>query len=91
VNQVDSLLSHPIITKIALKHSRSTAQILLRWAIQRGFIVIPKSTKPERIAENLQSTDFVLAEEEMKEIAGLNRNFRMGNPSAFDPRLSIFA
>jgi diketogulonate reductase-like aldo/keto reductase len=91
VNQVDPLLTHPVVSKVAEAHKRSTAQVLLRWATQRGFIVIPKSTKPERIAENLDSTDFDLTEEEIKAISGLNKNFRMGNPIAFDPRLAIFA
>ena len=54
VKQVDPLFTHPIITKLASKHSRTPGQILLRWATQRGFIVIPKSVKPERMAENLK-------------------------------------
>jgi D-xylose reductase len=64
---------------------------LLRWATQRGFIVIPKSIKPERMAENLNSTDFDLESGDLEEISSLDRGFRFGNPKAFDPRLSIFA
>jgi D-xylose reductase len=63
----------------------------LRWATQRGFIVIPKSVKPERMAENLNSTDFDLEKEDIEEISGRDRRFRFGDPKAFDPKLSIFA
>jgi D-xylose reductase len=91
VKQVDPLFTHEVITKIADKHNRTPGQVLLRWATQRGFIVIPKSVKPERMAENLKSTDFDLAEEDIEGISALNRRFRFGDPKAFDPRLSIFA
>ncbi len=91
VNAIESLLTHPKVTAAAKAHSRSAGQVLLRWATQRGFIVIPKSTKPERIAENLQSTDFDLTEEEIQDISSLDKGMRLGNPKAFDARLSIFA
>lgn len=91
VKQVDPLFTHPVITKIASKHDRTPGQVLLRWATQRGFIVIPKSVKPERMAENLNSTDFDLTKEEISSISSLERRFRFGDPKAFDTRLSIFA
>mmetsp|Transcript_59067 Transcript_59067/g.158000 ORF Transcript_59067/g.158000 Transcript_59067/m.158000 type:complete len:83 (+) Transcript_59067:638-886(+) len=56
---------------VAKKHSKTTAQVLLRWAIQRGFQVIPKSTKPTRMAENANVTDFELSEEDMSSVESM--------------------
>jgi D-xylose reductase len=91
VKQVESLFSHSVVTDIAKRVNHDPAAVLLRWATQRGFIVIPKSVKPERMAENLRCTEFDLSEEDIEEISKLDRGFRFGNPKAFDPRLSIFA
>lgn len=89
--QVESLLTHPVITKIADKHNATTGQVLLRWCTQRNIIVIPKTIKPERMVENLKSSTLNLTEEDIEAINGLDRGFRMGNTKVFDPRLAIYA
>lgn len=71
-----SLLENPVITKIAKKHGASSGQILIKWSEQRGTAVIPKSTNEKRIKENLESTGYLLDEEDMKEIAKLDDHFR---------------
>ena len=74
------LLEDENIIKIARDHKKSPAQVLIRWGIQRGTVIIPKSVTPERIKENIEVFDFELSEAEMKIIAGLNRNLRFVNP-----------
>lgn len=70
------------IQKIAKTHSKSAAQIILRWHLQEGTIVIPKSVTPDRIEENINVFDFELSEDEMKQIAALDRGERKGaNPN----------
>jgi D-xylose reductase len=79
----DSLLQHPAVLKIAESHGRSAAQVLLRWGIQRGTAVIPKTSSRSRLAENLSVTDFSLRDDEMGAISGLNRNRRYNDPGDF--------
>lgn len=71
-----SLLENPTIVKIAKKHGASPGQILIKWSEQRGTAVIPKSTNEGRIKDNLASAGYQLDENDMKEIAGLDRHFR---------------
>ena len=66
-------LSHPTVAEIAERIARTPAQVLLRWSIQRGAIVIPKSTHRERIEENSEVFDFELAEAEMAQLDALDR------------------
>lgn len=64
------------ITKLASQYKKSNAQILIRWSLQAGHVVIPKSKNPDRIRENADVFDFVLSDADMKEIAGWNEDFR---------------
>jgi diketogulonate reductase-like aldo/keto reductase len=77
------LIEDKTIKEIAENYKKSPAQVLIRWGIQRGIVLIPKSTNPERIKENISVFDFELSEEEMKIIQGLNRNLRFVNPGVW--------
>lgn len=68
----NGLFTHPVLTSIAQAHGKSVAQVVLRWLIQRGVIVIPKSVRPERMAENLDVFDFALTDADMRSIAALD-------------------
>jgi 2,5-diketo-D-gluconate reductase A len=63
---------NPVIADIAAKHGKTTAQVMLRWHIQRGIVVIPKSTHYERMVENFNVFDFALTDEDMTAIAALD-------------------
>jgi 2,5-diketo-D-gluconate reductase A len=79
------VLDDPVIGEIGRRIGRSTAQVTLRWHIQRGDIVFPKSVNPARIAENLAIFDFELSDADMAAITGLHRNGRRGpNPDDFN-------
>ena len=67
------------ITKIAKSHNKTSAQIILRWHVQAGYIVIPGSQNPEHIAENFDIFNFELTDEEMNEISSLNQSRRYEN------------
>ena len=71
------LLEDPKIQEIASKYKKSAAQILIRWQIQRGVIVIPKSVTPKRIEENADDFNFTLADEEMEQINSFDCNGRL--------------
>ncbi|MFM8578573.1 MAG: aldo/keto reductase [Planctomycetaceae bacterium] len=79
-SEADSLLVHPLITDIAAGLGRSAAQVLLRWGVQRGTAVIPKTARPERLVENLAVCDFSLSPEQMAAIGGLDRGRRFNVP-----------
>ena len=79
----ESLLDHPIVQCIALEKHRSTAQVLLRWGVQRGTSVIPKTTSVARMKENLEIFDFVLSADEMQSISSLDRQRRFNDPGVF--------
>ncbi|KAI5997921.1 NADP-dependent oxidoreductase domain-containing protein [Pisolithus albus] len=86
-----SLLQHSTIGAIASAHGKTPAQVLLRWATQRGIAVIPKSNDHGRLVSNLQCGGFNLTEEELAAISSLNMNYRLNDPVNIEPRLSIFA
>lgn len=67
------LFTDPVLEKIGAKYGKTTAQVMLRWHLQRGIVVIPKSTHKERMAENFNVFDFTLSDGDMKEIAALDK------------------
>ena len=71
-----ALIEEPVFSKLAQKYGKSNAQIILRWHIQSGNIVIPGSKNPAHIKDNFALFDFALTEEEMAEIAALDKNTR---------------
>jgi len=74
------LFDLPVVSSLAQKYSKTAAQILLRWATQRGLAVIPKTSDPKRLIENLDCNSFDLTPNEMKAISALNKNIRFNNP-----------
>ena len=68
-----SIFENPVIADIAAKHRKTPAQVMLRWHIQRGVVVIPKSTHKERMEENFQVFDFALTDEDMLAISALDK------------------
>lgn len=79
----DSVLQDPVVKRIADQHGRSPAQIVLRWAVQRGTAAIPKTSQVARLKENLSIYDFQLSSDEMQCISGLDRNRRYNDPGVF--------
>lgn len=79
----DSVLVNPEVEKIAQKYKKTAAQIVLRWAVQRGTSLVAKSVKVERLKENLQVFDFNLECEEMNLLNKLNQNRRFNDPGVF--------
>ncbi|MEU9289479.1 aldo/keto reductase [Streptomyces sp. NPDC048275] len=73
-----AVLKEAALTDIAARHGKSPAQVVLRWHLQLGNIVIPKSVTPARIQENIDVFDFTLSDEEMTAIAAIDRGLRTG-------------
>jgi diketogulonate reductase-like aldo/keto reductase len=84
-----STLEDPVIGEIAEAHGKTPAQVMLRWHLQEGRSVIPKSTKPHRIAENFDVFDFELIADELAAIDDLDTN-RRGGPEPADITLETF-
>ncbi len=81
----ESLRGNPVLEEIASEHGRSTAQILIRWQLERGIIVLPKSVHKERIGQNLDVFDFELTKEDCDRICTLDDGYRYGSsPDTFD-------
>ena len=74
----NNLFSYPILSEIGAAHRKSGAQVVLRWLIQREVVVIPKSVRTDRIAENIDVFDFTLTDDEMAAIDGLDTGKRGG-------------
>jgi 2,5-diketo-D-gluconate reductase A len=77
------LSSLPGLTAIAERHSKSVHQVTLRWHLQLGNIVFPKTRSPERLKQNLDVFDFELSAQDMAAIAKLDVAFRLGNNPHF--------
>ncbi|KAF3760960.1 Aldo/keto reductase [Cryphonectria parasitica EP155] len=78
---LDPLLKDPFWTDLAAKKNATPAQVVLAWGIQRGTIVIPKSTSEEHLAENVAARTITFTDEEMEAIAGQDKKARFSNPS----------
>jgi diketogulonate reductase-like aldo/keto reductase len=70
----------PVIAGLAGRYGKSPAQVMIRWALEKGYVVIPKSVHRERIVENAQIFDFSLTAEDVQRLDGLNENARTINP-----------
>ena len=68
----EALLTHPLVTALAHKYNKTAGQIILRFEVQEGFIVLPKSTNPQHMADNIAIFDFSLTDEDMVRIRGLD-------------------
>ncbi|PJM75231.1 aldo/keto reductase [Bifidobacterium simiarum] len=80
-----TLLSNPVLTAIGAKYGKSAAQVVIRWHLQRGVIVLPKSTHEQRIHENIDVFDFELSDEDMAAVDALETGVRNGSdPDHFD-------
>lgn len=79
----ESVLEQDVVKAAAKAHGKTPAQVVLRWGVQRGLSIIPKTSKPERMRENLAIDDFELSESEMEAISALNRNRRFNDPGVF--------
>lgn len=77
-----SLQREPVFTELGRKYGKSPAQVILRWHVQFGNVVIPGSTNPDHIRANADIFDFTLTDEEMDEIAKIKKNIRYYNGSA---------
>jgi diketogulonate reductase-like aldo/keto reductase len=69
-------MDEPVINSLAEKYGKSYAQIMLRWCVQQGFVVLPKSVNPDRVMQNIDIFDFELSDEDMTKLAGLDRALR---------------
>lgn len=78
----NGLFTDPVLSGIGAAHGRTVGQVVLRWLVQRGVVVIPKTVRPERMAENLDILGFALSDDEMARIAGMDQ----GRSQFFDHR-----
>jgi diketogulonate reductase-like aldo/keto reductase len=69
-------LDNPVLAEIANKHGKSNAQIMIRWCIEQGLVVLPKSSHPKRIKDNIDVFDFKLDKDDLAKIKELDKNFR---------------
>ena len=79
----DSLMLNDSIKALGEKYKKTPAQVLLRWGVQRGTTVIPKSVNPERQVENISLFDFEISVDDMKAIDSLDKNKRFNDPGVF--------
>jgi D-xylose reductase len=79
----ESVLEQAVVKQAAQRLGKTAAQVVLRWGIQRGNAIIPKTSRPERLKENLDIFDFELTSQEMEGISALNSNRRFNDPGHF--------
>ena len=79
----DTVLTQPVVLEAAERTGATPAQVVLRWGIQRGTAVIPKTSNPQRLVENLTLSEFNLSDDEMAGISALNQNRRFNDPGVF--------
>lgn len=84
--RVKDIIKDPIVNKIAKKHGKTPGQIALKQILQRGIVIIPKTTKPARMKENLNLFDFELDDEDMKELKTLDQGHGLWTKGYDDPR-----
>ncbi len=82
-DKCESLLEAAPVMAAAERHTKTPAQVLLRWGLQRGTAIIPKTSNAERMRENLASADFELSQVEMAAISALDQNRRFNDPGTF--------
>jgi D-xylose reductase len=82
----EAVLQDPVIIDLAKKHGRTPAQVALRWSLQRGTAAVPKTQRPERLAENISLFNFTLSPDDMSRINQLNRQRRFNDPGEFGER-----
>ncbi|TGZ83637.1 D-xylose reductase [Ascodesmis nigricans] len=85
------LFDHDVVKTAAEKVKKTPAQVLLRWATQRGIAVIPKSNNPQRLKENMDVTGWNLDESDMEAISALDKGLRFNDPLSYLGTLAIFA
>ena len=81
--QQDSVLEQEVVLAAARRSGKTPAQIVLRWGVQRGTAIIPKTSKTARMAENADLFDFQLSDQEMVDINSLNCDRRFNDPGVF--------
>jgi D-xylose reductase len=79
----ESVLEQAVVKQAAKRLNKTPAQVVLRWGVQRGNAIVPKTSRPERLVENLAIFDFTLSEQEMAAIDALNCNRRFNDPGQF--------
>lgn len=82
-NDTISAMKEPVIQEISKKHNKSPAQVILRWNLQRGVSVIPKSEKEERIKQNIDLFGFELDANDMAKISEISFSIRFNDPAVF--------
>jgi diketogulonate reductase-like aldo/keto reductase len=78
-----SCLDDPTLKALAEKYNRTVAQLVLRWGLQRSTVVIPKSSKEERLRENFQVFDFTISDDDIDKIKAIDRKYRTNQPAKF--------
>ncbi|GAB0092495.1 Aldo-keto reductase [Sergentomyia squamirostris] len=83
IRDIPDVIENPDVVKLAEKYGKTAPQILLKYSVQRGLVIIPKSTNEERLKQNIDLFDFSLSEDDMEMLAGLDENVRICDFSFF--------